>query len=447
MHTSIVSNIIEPIDPTVDATTSKKARDYSTARDRLTPLGIKRLTTPGLHHDGGGLYLQVSVPKRQAAMAGGSSGTPVNKSWVFRYRLQGKLRSMGIGSFKDFSLAEARERANKLRQIVADKRDPIDERDQRVRELALQRATEISFKECAEEYHVRESPNWKNAKHSAQWINTLRTYAFPKLGNKKIHNIGKAEVLSVLEPIWKAKPETASRVKQRIHAVLEWAASKDLHPHYSHAMWGQIDRYLGAARTGKRAHHAACPIGKAAAVITALHASDSQPIVKLAFEFTVLTAARSGETRLMPWTEYIEEEAVWRIPETRMKAGKEHRVPLPARCVEILAEAKKLTAEHDLVFCHPKTGKPFSDAVFTSLLHKGLKLDYTMHGFRSTFRDWGAEKTNHARELLEVALAHLPGNATEQSYWRGDMLEKRLRLMTDWEQFVLGEAAPTMDVA
>lgn len=434
MHTDIQSKNIEPdsIEPPGKAK-SRASQTYSTARDRLTPLGIKRLSTPGLYHDGGGLYLQVSHSKRQAA---GASGPEINKSWVFRYRLQGKLRSMGIGSFHDLTLSEAREYTKKLRQSVSDKRDPIDERDKRARDLGLQRAIEKSFKDCAEDFHLRESPKWKNAKHSAQWINTLRTYAFPKIGSMKVHNIGKAEVLGVLEPIWKVKPETASRVKQRMHAVLEWAASKDLYPDYPHSMWGQIDRALGSARSGEKAHHAACPIDQAPKVISALHQSASQPIVKLAFEFTVLTAARSGDTRLMPWTEYSEDDLIWKIPGARMKAGKEHRVPLSTRCVEILKEARQITGNKELVFCHPVTGKAFSDAVFTSLLHKGLDLPYTMHGFRSTFRDWGAELTDHPRELLEVALAHLPGDQTEQAYWRGDMLQKRRKLMDDWATHV-----------
>lgn len=366
-------------------------------------------------------------------------------SWVFRYRLLGKLRSMGIGSFHDLTLAEARESAKKLRQTVSDKRDPIDEREQRARELALQRATEISFKECAEEYHRREAPKWKNAKHAAQWINTLRTYVFPKLGNKKVHNIGKTEVLAVLKPIWESKPETASRVKQRMRLVLEWAASMDRYPNYNHGMWDVLGTGLGKGRTEnrKRKSHAACPVNKVSALIASVLACDSQPIVKLAFEFTVLTAARSGETRLMPWSEYDEEDSLWKVPAERMKAKKEHRVPLSARCLEILAEAKKITGGKELVFCHPKTGKAFSDAVFTSLLHKGLGVPYTMHGFRSTFRDWGAEKTSHQREILEVALAHLPGDQTEQAYWRSDMVDKRRKLMDDWSAYVQNSANGT----
>lgn len=417
-----------------------KASKYSTARNRLTPLVVKRLEDQGFYHDGGGLYLQVTLAKIAKQLGGQGRGL-VNKSWVFRYRLQGKLRSMGIGSFKDFSLAEARERATKLRQMLADKIDPIEERDARARVLAAQRATEVSFRQCAEDYHKQEAVHWKNVKHAAQWINTLTTYAFPKIGNLKVHNVGKAEVVSVLKPIWKEKPETASRLKQRMNAVLEWAAAKDLYPGYSHAMWGQIEKTLGKGRIGKRGHHAACPYGEVADVLRRVRESNSQEIVKLAFEFTVLNASRSGESRLMSWSEIKGDDGVWVIPEARMKAGKEHRVPLSARALELVKAAKKITGKHGLVFCHPETGKAFSDAVFTSLIHKGLELPYTMHGFRSSFRDWAGETTNHPRELLEVALAHLPGDSTEHAYWRGDALAKRRVIMDDWAAYLAKGAA------
>ena len=413
-------------------------RGYNTARNRLTPLAAKRICEPGLYHDGGGLYLQVSVSANSRAL----NEATVNKSWVYRYRLHGKLRGMGLGSFKDFSLAEARERATKLRQLVADKIDPIDERLSRAKAIEAQRSIEISFKECAERYYAQEAPYWKNAKHSAQWINTLKAHAFPIIGKLKVHQVGKSELNKVLEPIWSSKPETASRLKQRLRAVLDWAAAKDLYPNYSHDMWRDIKKGLGPNRRGERVHHSACPHRDVAKVIKCMKESDSQAIVKFAFEFTVLTAARSGESRLMTWAEVNWDEKVWVIPGSRMKAGKEHRIPLSTRCVELLTEAQKLTGDQPFVFCHSKNGKSFSDAVFTSLLHKGLGLPYTMHGFRSTFRDWGTDKTNHPRELLEVALAHLPGNQTEHAYWRGDALERRVTIMEDWALFVGGSKEP-----
>jgi len=230
--------------------------------------------------------------------------------------------------------------------------------------------------------------------------------------------------------------------------VLDWASAKDLYPNYPHGMWTDIAKVLGTARAkADKGHHAACPYREVGAVIKAVRASNSQEIVRLAFEFTVLTGARSGETRGALWQEVNWTDGVWVIPGSRMKGKKEHRVPLTARCLEILELAKALTGtplprkpragktekpETPLIFCHPATRKEFSDAVFTSLIHKGLELPHTMHGFRSSFRDWGAEKTTHARELLEVSLAHLPGDQTEQAYWRGDMIERRLKLLEDW---------------
>ncbi len=403
-----------------ESATTKRA--YSTERERLKALQVRRMEEPGLYHDGGGLYFQISA-----------SGT---KSWLFRYRLHGRVRDMGLGSFQDFSLAEARERARAQRQLVADKIDPIDVRDARSQEAAALKAHEITFEECAREYHQKESPQWKNAKHRAQWINTLRDYAFEKLGRRKIHTIGKTEVLAVLEPIWRVKPETASRVRQRMRAVLDWSAAKDHYPNYPHGMWVEVAKILGKGRVdGEKAHHAACPYRDVGKVIAAVRASNSQDIVKLAFEFTILAAARSGESRGARWSEIQWSERLWVIPGKRMKGKKEHRVALSAKCMEILKAAKALTGDAPLVFCHPKTKKEFSDAIFTSLLHKGLKLPYTMHGFRSSFRDWGGEKTNHPRELLEVALAHLPGDQTEQAYWRGDMIERRMALMEDWAAY------------
>jgi integrase len=408
-------------------------RVYRTDRDRLKALQVKRIEEQGIYHDGGGLYLQVSP-----------AGT---KSWLFRYRLNGRMREMGLGSFKDFSLAEARERARLQRQLVADKIDPIDQREARSQVAKAVAAQAISFEECARTYHKQEAVHWKNPKHAAQWINTLRDYAFGKIGKKMVHTVGKTEILQVLTPIWKSKPETASRVRQRMRAVLEWAAAKDLYPDYPHGIWVEIPKALGSNKPdGERAHHAACPYSEVSKLVAAVRESNSQDIVKLAFEFTILTAARSGETRGALWSEIDWNERLWVIPGVRMKAKKEHRVPLSARCLEILRQAHDTTKMSPLIFCHPKNKKPFSDAIFTSLLHKGLGVPYTMHGFRSSFRDWGSEKTTHSRELLEVSLAHIPGNSTEVAYWRGDMIERRLAVMEQWSIFATPEQAHELDL-
>jgi integrase len=406
----------------MNSTTKRPKREYSSARDRLKSLTVTRIVDPGVYHDGGGLYLQVSP-----------NGT---KSWFFRYRLHGRVRDMGLGSFLDFTLAEARERARTQRQLVADKIDPIDNRDGRAQQERARVAQQITFEVCARQYFEQTKARWKNPKHRDQWINTLTTYAFPKIGNRMVHTIGKVDVLAVLKPIWTEKAETASRVRQRVKSVLDWASAMDFYPAYPHGMWVEIGKALGQGRsTNEKKHHAACPYAEVSQVIAAVRASNSQNIVKLAFEFTILTAARSGESRGAMWSEIEWNEKTWKIPGERMKAKKEHRVPLSHRCIEILGEAKLLTGSGALVFCHPKTKKPFSDAVFTSLIRKGLELPHTMHGFRSSFRDWGGEKTEHARELLEVSLAHLTGDQTESAYWRGDVIERRRALMEDWAKY------------
>ncbi|MDO9115660.1 MAG: Arm DNA-binding domain-containing protein [Polaromonas sp.] len=232
-------------------------RPYSSARDRLKSLTVTRISDPGTYHDGGGLYLQVS-PK----------GT---KSWFFRYRLHGRLRDMGLGSFMDFSLAEARERARIQRQLVADKIDPIDHRDGKATQERAKIAQQISFKKCAEDYHAKNKHAWKNPKHQDQWINTLTAYAFPAVGNRMVHSIGKSDVLKILEPIWHVKPETASRVRQRIKTVLDWAAAKDYYPSYPHGMWVEIGKALGkSTRISGKQHLAACPYKDVSEVIAAV---------------------------------------------------------------------------------------------------------------------------------------------------------------------------------
>lgn len=398
----------------------KRRAPYSTALDRLKALQVQRPMEAGLYHDGGGLYLQVS-----------ESGS---KSWLFRYRLHGRVRDMGLGSYEDFSLAEARERARQKRQLVADKVDPIDARDAQSLAAKAMIEQEATFETCAQECHKLLKPTWKNDKHSAQWLSSLETYAFPKLGNKKVHSILKEDLVAVLRPIWNEKNETASRVRQRIRSVLEWASANNHFPGYRAELWTDVAVLLGPTTAGKE-HHAAAPYSDVGRLILEVRASASRDIAKLAFEFTVLTAARSGETRGALWKEIDWDECVWVIPPERMKAKKEHHVPLSTRCLDILRMAKTITGHLPLIFCHPESKKPFSDAIFTSMLHKGLGVPYTMHGFRSSFRDWGAEKTETPRELLEVALAHLPGDATEAAYWRGAVLERRLKLMEAWSAY------------
>lgn len=381
---------------------------------------------PGYYLDGHGLYLQVSK--------GGS------RSWVLRYTLNKKVRDMGLGSLDDFGLAKARERAQQFRQLLADGIDPIEHRQQ-TRVTQSKAATERAqlsktFAECAREYHRAHTDNWKNAKHGDQWINTLTAYAFPKFGQLPVSEVAKSHILTALSPIWKTKAETASRVLQRIRTVLNYAAAKDYGPGLDSEFWEQLKIALGANdRARKVEHHKSCPYVQVGALLRQVKASTASPLVKLAFEFAILTAARSGEVRGARWSEFDDSYTSWIIPGERMKAGREHRVPLPARAKTLLKEARALrTGDSDLVFPSSK-GAEISDMTLTQLLRR-LELPYTMHGFRSSFRTWGMEATNYPDEMLEFALAHVVGDQTVRAYARSDMVAKRRQLMQDWADYL-----------
>jgi integrase len=394
---------------------------------------------PGYYLDGNGLYLQVS-----------KTGS---RSWIFRYTLNGKTREMGLGSVTTFGLAQARERAQRARQLLADGLDPIDQRSRDRKALeahrTAERARSKTFENAAREYHGTSSDEWKNAKHAAQWINTLTQYVFPKFGSLPVDDVGKVEIVSALEPLWKSKAETANRVLQRIRTVLNFAAARDYSTGKDAEFWQQVRLSLGPNdRARKVEHHNSCPYPLVGSVLKEVVAGPASAIVRLAFEFTVLTAARSGETRGALWSEIDADRLCWNIPEERMKAGRPHNVPLSARAVEVLAEAKRLrdegsvTSEMGLIF--PNThGLPLSDMVFTQLLRR-MRVEYTMHGFRASFRTWGSEQTKYPHEMLEFALAHTVGDQTVRSYMRTDMLEKRRHLMDDWSGFVAAHSTGTI---
>lgn len=393
---------------------------------------------PGYHLDGRGLYLQVA--------AGGS------KSWVLRYSIEGRKREMGLGSLEDFGVADARERAKKVRLLLADGIDPIEHRrQQRIERLAEAKAAAVqarTFEECAREFHKSQESEWRNAKHSAQWINTLQSYVFPKYGDLPLAEFDKAAVVQALAPVWKSKAETASRVLQRIRKVLNYAAAKDYCPGKDAEFWAQVKLALGKNdRARKVEHHPSCPHADVGALLSTVKASTATSMVKLAFEFIVLTAARSGEVRGATWSELDDDLTTWTVPGERMKAGREHRVPISERAQQILREAKALQIKHGwtdegnpqgLVFPTPG-GKPYSDMVFTQLMRR-LSLSFTMHGFRSSFRTWGQEATDYPHEMLEMALAHTVGDQTVRAYARSDMAAKRRQLMTDWGQYVQAAA-------
>lgn len=380
-------------------------------RQRLKHGKLARLAQ-GMHADGDGLYLRVDE--------GGA------RSWLLRTVIQGKRRDMGLGRFPDVTLAKARERATAYRLIARDGGNPIAVRDQG-------RQAVPTFKEAAETVHEERAETWRNDKHRAQWINTLREYAYPVLGTLRVDAIGSGEIMLALGPVWREKSETARRVLGRISTVLQWAKGRG-YPCPAPLEEIAAARKALPKQTDITEHHAALGYAEVKGFISDLHKSTASDAVKLALEFLILTAARSGEVRLAHWSEIDEAGATWTIPGARMKAGKEHRVPLAARCLEILKAARKLSDGKGLIFPGARASRPISDMTLAMLLRrKGLNA--TPHGFRSTFRDWAAERTNYPREVCEMALAHVVGDKVEAAYRRGDLFEKRRRLMDEWARY------------
>ncbi len=324
------------------------------------------------------------------------------------------------------SLVEARNRAFELRRLAREGKDPV----------SAQRAARTSvptFKDAAKTVHRQRINGWSNGKHRTQWINTLRDHAFPFIGNKPVSEISTADVLTVLTPIWLTKHETAKRVRQRIRAVLEWAAVAG----YREGV-NPVDTVTSALPRPPRQerHHEAVPYEDVPRFIQTIRQSPSSEVVRLAFEFLILTAARTGEVIGARWSEIDIKNDIWIIPVTRMRKGipREHRVPLTPRCLEVLQCARDLYPNGELIF-PGRRGKPISNMAMAMLMRR-LGRSETVHGFRSSFRDWAAETTNHPREVCEAALAHLVESKVERAYRRTDLFEKRRQLMEAWEQFV-----------
>ena len=387
--------------------------------NKLSAAQVTKSTKPGRYSDGGGLYLQVS-----------KFGT---KSWLFRYMIGGKAFQMGLGSLRTFSLAEARERAKEERQLMTRGLNPIEERRKKVVAINAADANRVTFRQAAQRFIAAKSPEWKNAKHGAQWISTLETYVFPVIGDLSVAEIETNHVLKILEPIWTIKTETASRVRGRIEKVLDWAAARKLREGENPARWrGHLENLLAKrSKLAKVKHHAALPIDALPGFMERLRGMDS--VSARALEFTILTAARTGEAIGATWDEIDLDAKVWTIPADRMKAGNEHRVPLPDRLIAML---ESLPHEDEHVFPGGRKGNPLSNMAMLSLLRGMDDADgLTVHGFRSTFRDWAAERTNFPRDIAEAALAHTLRDKTEAAYRRGDVLDKRRRLMTAWANY------------
>jgi len=398
---------------------------------RLTPLAVKRLGKPGLHADGNGLYLRISE--------GGG------RAWLLFVHVRGKRREMGLGSVKLYNLAEARERARKYRQIAHAGKDPIAERDKEKAANAAELASRRTFRECAVEYIRLHEAQWRNAKFKKDWPASLESYVYPKMGDTDIRDISKADVLKALEPIWHTKTETATRVKSRIRMVLEWAAARG-YCTPEPRLWVDVGASLPkASKIQKVEHYPAAAYTDVPDIVAKVHASAATATIKEAFSFMILTAARSGEVRNATWDEIDKERRTWTIPGEKMKNGREHRVPLSDAAIAILNRLPRTEGdERGLIFAKPTTGKSFSDMVFTAML-KRMKIastspskTATMHGFRSSFRDWASEQTNTAHDIVEAALAHVRGDATVQAYARSDLFDKRQELMGKWARFVMG---------
>ena len=388
---------------------------------RLTPLRVSKLTGAGLYADGGGLYLQVS--------------SPTAKSWVFRYQLNGSVHKIGLGSASGIPLAEARDLAHTCRNLKA---KGIDPKAQRAEERAAARraAQKIpTFGAMSKLYLKAHSRSWRNPKHRAQWASTLETYAFPIIGDMPVCDIETQHVHQLLAKIWHEKTETAARLRGRIENILGYATTAGYRTGDNPARWrGHLEHLLPArSKIQKIRHHAALPYTDLADFITALRAHQSA--TALGLEFLILTAGRVSEVTKATWDEVDLENRLWKIPADRMKGGRVHRVPLSERAVEIL-ERTKLNGRSDYLFPGANTKKHLSENAFRFFILNTMGCrDVTAHGFRSTFRDWCAERTNYPREVAEMALAHAVGSAVEAAYRRGDLFAKRARLMEEWARY------------
>jgi integrase len=393
--------------------------------NRLTALKVEKANRPGMYADGGGLYLRVT-----------KEGT---KNWVYRFMLNGRPRWMGVGSLALFGLQEARGKALDARRLRHEGIDPIDNRRAARLRQRLEAAKSMTFKQCAESYIASHGAAWRNAKHAAQWSATLATYAYPSIGALPVQNIDTGLVCKVLEPIWPKKPETAGRVRGRIEAILDWAKARNYRAGENPARWrGHLDKLLPShSKVRKVKHHSALAFVEMPAFLKGLREQEST--AARALEFLILTAARTGEVIGARWNELDLNDKTWTVPAERMKANKEHRVPLSARALDILERLSALRpakdAEDAFVFLGGKVNTSLSNMAFLMLMRRMGHAELTAHGFRATFKTWASERTSSQSEIVEASLAHVVGSKVEQAYQRGDLFEKRRRLMHQWATF------------
>lgn len=385
---------------------------------------------PGLHWVSANLYLDATD----------------GLSWAFRYMIDGRARSMGLGPYPRVTLAGARARADHAWKIVDAGADPIEERRARKVAMRLERAAAMTFRQAAEACIKARAPGWRNAKHASQWPITLATYAYPIIGDLPVQAVDVGLTLKVLEPIWTVKPETASRVRGRIETVLDWATARGYRQGENPARWrGHLENLLAQkAKVRRVKHHAALPYANLPDFMSEL--KEHGGVAARAFEFLILNVSRSSEVLLAPWSELNLAERLWVIPGERMKGGREHRVPLTDRSIEVLLAMAKIR-ESSFVFPGGKAGRPLSHMALRDVLRRMGRADLTVHGFRATFSTWCAERTNFPVEARELALAHEIGSKVAQAYARSDLFNRRRLLAQAWVKFcssapAAGEVVP-----
>lgn len=397
--------------------------------NKLNTTQVRNLKKVGRYNDGGGLYLYVKSPDR--------------RYWVFRYRdrITGKHRDKGLGPAWDVDLQQARDKAKDCRDALRDGFDPIDKDKQARIDAMLEKARQITFGECAKQYIEAHEAGWRNAKHAAQWTSTIDTYCIPIL-KLPVADVDTSLVMRCLEPIWSSKTETATRVRQRIESVLDWATVRNYRVGENPARWkGHLNKLLPMpSKLKKVKHRPALDYRKVGSFMSKLRKQHG--LSARALELQVLTAARPGEAVGAYWKEFDLDAALWTIPAERMKANKEHEIPLSKQAVKLL---KALPKASEFVFSGSKKGKHLTTDAGMKCL-KGIEPDITAHGFRSTFRDWAADCTSYSREVCEHALAHQLKDKAEAAYSRSSQLEKRRRLMNDWAKYCAIEVAPDASV-
>ncbi len=395
--------------------------------ERITALFVKHVKRPGKYADGGNLYLQVRPSTRIIET------DSVTKSWIFRYSRFGKDTWLGLGPYPDVTLSEARDHATQERKKIHQGIDPLT--DKRARQIAARTAHEnmLTFAECAELYIESQAPGWSNPKHIEQWRNTLTNLAGPIIGHLPVDQIDTALIMRCLEPIWATKTETASRLRGRIESVLDWSTVRGYRNGENPARWrGHLDKLLPRpSKVVRVKHHPALPFTAIGSFMKQLR--EDTGIASRALEVVILTAARTNEVIKAEWSEIDLARSTWVVPAERMKSKRSHRVPLSAPAVAVLTALKNL--ENTYVFPGHKPNSHLSNAAMLQVLKRLDRRDITVHGFRSTIRDWCAESTNYAADVAEMALAHTLRDKTEAAYRRGDLFEKRARLMTDWARY------------